>query len=254
MLDIGLFFVGIVVGGMNAIAGGGMLVGFPLMIAAGLPALVANATACVVVLPGQVGSAWGYRKYLRKVPAKYLWLLVPCVAGAAIGANLLRHTSYSRFAELVPGLILLAVALFAFQPIIKIQLHRHLHGKVKNAKPLVIIAALLFPLAIYGGYFGAGFGFVMLALLSFTKLHDLHQINGMKNVGAIGIGIASLATLYSSGLIDWHHGLVMAAGSLLGGYSGARSAQRFSSHALRITVIAIGFGAAIYLGLRTYQV
>lgn len=252
MVDIGLFFVGIIVGGMNAIAGGGMLIGFPIMIAAGLPALVANATACIVTLPGQVGSAYGYRKYLRKVPAKYLWLLVPCVAGAAIGATLLRHTSYARFAELVPGLVLLAVALFAFQPVIKLQLHQHLHGRAKNAKPLVIIALLLFPLAIYGGYFGAGFGFVMLALLSFTKLHDLHQINGLKNVGAIGIGAASLVTLYSSGLIDWHHGLVMATGSLIGGYSGAHVAQRFSSHTIRIVVITIGFIAAIYLGFRTY--
>src|SRR5438270_3938759 len=117
MVDIGLFLVGIVVGGMNAIAGGGMLIGFPIMILVGLPALVANATACVVTLPGQIGSAYGYRSYLRKVPAVYLWLLVPCAAGAAIGATLLRHTSYSRFAELVPGLILLAVALFAFQPL-----------------------------------------------------------------------------------------------------------------------------------------
>lgn len=252
MVDVGLFFVGIVVGGMNAIAGGGMLVGFPVLLAAGLPAIVANATACVIILPGQISSAYGYRKYLRNISGKYLWLLFPCTIGAAIGATLLRHTSYARFAELVPGLVLLAVALFAFQPVIKHQLHRHLHGKAKNAKPLVIIAVLLLPLAVYGGYFGAGFGFVMLALLSFTKLHDLHQINGMKNLGAIGIGLASLLILYNSGLIDWRHGLIMAGGSLLGGFGGSHVAQRFSSHTIRVVVVAIGFATAIYLGFRTY--
>lgn len=252
MVDIGLFLVGIIVGGMNAIAGGGMLIGFPVLLAAGLPALVANATACIITLPGQISSAYGYRKYLRKVPPKYLYLLIPCMVGAAVGATLLRHTSYKRFAELVPGLILLAVALFAFQPVLKLQIHRHLRGRTKNAKPLVIIAVLLLPLAVYGGYFGAGFGFVMLALLSFTKLHDLHQINGLKNLGAVGIGTASLVTLFNSGLIDWRHGIVMAIGSLIGGYSGSRVAQRFSSHTIRIVVITIGFITAIYLGFRTY--
>jgi uncharacterized membrane protein YfcA len=252
MIDFGLFVVGIVVGGMNAIAGGGMLIGFPILLAVGLPALVANATAAIITLPGQISSAYGYRKFLRKVPKSYLWLLVPCAAGAFMGATLLRNTSSKRFAELVPALILLAVVLFALQPFIKLQLHRHLHGKVKNLRPLLIIGISLFPLSIYGGYFGAGFGFVMLALLSFTKLHDLHQINGMKNLGAVAIAGTSVVTLYTSGLIDWHHGLVMAVGSLLGGYYGSRAAQKVSSHALRIVVIVIGIVTTIYLAFRTY--
>lgn len=244
--------MGIVVGGMNAIAGGGMLVGFPILLAAGLPALIANATASVVVLPGQISSAYGYRNYLRKLPRQYMWLLIPCAIGAAIGATLLRHTPNSRFEQLVPALILLAVALFVLQPFLKFHLHRHLHGKAKTFKPLLLVALILFPTAIYGGYFGAGFGFVMLALLSFTKLHDLHQINGMKNLMAVGIGAASIACLYSSGLIDWHHGLVMAAGSFLGGYYGSRAAQKVSTHTIRIVVIAIGLITTIYLALRTY--
>lgn len=252
MLDIGLFFVGVIVGGMNAIAGGGMLVGFPVLLAAGLPALVANATAGIITLPGQISSAYGYRKFLRKVPASYLWLLVPCGTGAAIGATLLRNTSSKRFAELIPVLILLAVILFAFQPFIKLHLHRHLKGKVKNIRPLLIVGISLFPLSIYGGYFGAGFGFVMLALLSFTKLHDLHQINGMKNLGAIAIAGTSVVVLFTSGLIDWRHGLVMAAGSLFGGYYGSHVAQKVSSYALRFVVIAIGILTTVYLAFRTY--
>src|SRR4051812_28877478 len=102
--DILLLFAGFIVGTMNAIAGGGMLVGFPVLLAYGLSALTANATGAVVVLPGQITSAFGYREYLRKTPRKYAWLLIPCVVGALIGAFALRHTPGDTFAEFVPWL------------------------------------------------------------------------------------------------------------------------------------------------------
>ncbi len=111
-----LFLVGIIVGIMNAIAGGGLLLGFPVLLATGMPALVANATGNFVVLPGLITSAFGYRKYLRKVPPQYLLLAIPCAIGTATGAIILRHTSFDNFQNLVPGLILFAVVLFIFQP------------------------------------------------------------------------------------------------------------------------------------------
>ncbi len=99
--DFILFFVGLLVGAMNAIAGGGMLVGFPVLLAVGIPALIANATSNIIILPGQLASAYGYRKYLREVPKQYLWLLPPCAIGAAIGALILRNTSSNHFEQLV---------------------------------------------------------------------------------------------------------------------------------------------------------
>ncbi|HET7320495.1 MAG TPA: sulfite exporter TauE/SafE family protein [Candidatus Saccharimonadales bacterium] len=252
MVDVGLFLVGIIVGVMNAIAGGGMLVGFPVLLAAGLPALAANVTANIVVLPTQLSSALGYWKYLRKLPRHYLWLLVPCIVGATIGALVLRNTSSTRFNEIVPGLILVAVALFAFQPIIKLHLDRIATTKNISTRPLLYIAVLLLPMSVYGGYFGAGFGFVMLALLSFSNLRDMHQMNGLKNLAAVGIAAASIACLFNTGLIDWHRGLVMAAGGTVGGYGGSRIAQKVSSRGLRITVIVIGTVTTLYLALRTY--
>src|SRR4051794_584121 len=114
MHDLILFFAGLIVGGMNAVAGGGMLVGFPVMLAVGIPAITANATTNIIVLPGSLSATYGYRKYLRRVPRQYLLLLIPACIGGAIGATLLRHTSPARFEQYVPALILTAVVLFAF--------------------------------------------------------------------------------------------------------------------------------------------
>ncbi len=245
--DVILFLVGIAVGGMNAIAGGGMLIGFPALLAVGMPALAANITSNIIVVPGQLASVYGYRRYLRQVPRQYLWLLLPCAAGAAIGAEILRHTSSSSFQNLVPGLIFFAVVLFAFQPVLHFHLHRHMHSRAKNNLTLVLIGLALLPLSIYGGYFGAGFGFVVLAFLGFTSLQDMHKINALKGLASITIATVSLFILFSTHLIDWHHGLIMAAGGVVGGYGGAQLAQKVSSHKVRIAVIAIGLTTAAYL-------
>jgi len=250
--DILLFLVGIVVGGMNAIAGGGMLVGFPAMLLYGMTALTANATGNVMILPGQVASAIGYRKYLRKTPKKYAWLLVPWIIGAIVGAILLRHTPNEKFAQFVPELILFAVLLFAFQPFLHNYLHKHIKTRSKRIKPLVIIGFCLLPVAVYGGYFGAGVGFLMLAFLGFTKIHDAHQMNAMKNVAATFACLACVIILAPGSFINWYVGAVMAAGSTLGGYGGAHIAQRISSHAIRVVVIVIGIITVAYLGFRTY--
>jgi uncharacterized membrane protein YfcA len=247
-----LLLAGFIVGAMNAIAGGGMLIGFPVLVALGLPPLIANATGNVVTAPGQLSSAIGYWRYLRRVPKHYAWLLVPIVAGAAAGALTLRNTSAHDFAHIIPGLVLFGVALFAFQPLLHFHLHRHLKGRTKTVLPLVLLAIAMLPLCFYGGYFGAGYGFMMLAFLGFTNLPDTHMINAMKNVSAIFVSGTSVICLYSAHLIRWRSGLVMAAGSVVGGYIGARTAQKVSSHWLRITIITIGLCAVVYLGFKQY--
>lgn len=250
MHEIVLFLAGIVVGAMNSIAGGGLLIGFPIMLALGIPPLTANATGHLAVLPGSLSAAYGYRKYIRKVDRLYMWLMLPCFVGGAIGALILRNTSNARFGEIVPWLIFFAVVLFAVQPFLHFHLHRHMHGKLKGIGPLFIIAIALFPVAIYGGYFGAGFGFIMLAFLGFSKLHDIHQMNGLKNLAGACISIVSIAFLFSAHLINWKYGLIMAAGGVVGGYYGAVLTQKISTHAIRIIVIVIGVSTAAYLGYR----
>lgn len=250
--EILLLLTGVIVGGMNAIAGGGMLLGFPVLLLAGLSPLTANVTTTIIVLPGQLTSAYGYRNYLRRLPPRYLILLIPCVIGGAAGSLLLRHTSNARFQEMVPVLILFAVLLFAFQPFLHHHLRLHITRKKRNLGSLYLIALGLLPTAFYGGYFGAGFGFIMLAFLSFTKLHDFHQINGLKNLAGLSICTVAIICLYTSHLIDWHHGLAMAAGTAIGGYAGARLSQKVPSHAVRVVVLLIGFSAAGFLAFRAY--
>jgi uncharacterized membrane protein YfcA len=252
MKEILLFVVGIVVGGMNSIAGGGMLLGYPVMLAVGMSPLVANVTGNLVLLPGQLSAVFGYRKYLRKLPRRYLVLLPSCLVGAAIGATILRHISSKQFSHLIPGLILFAVLLFAFQPYLHFHLHRHMSRRSRNIQTLLWIAAALFPVAIYAGFFGAGFGFIMLAFLSFTSLRDVHKMNALKNIAGASITFVSIIFLLTTHLFSWKLGIAMAAGNTIGGYSGARFSQRFSSHVIRILVIIIGISAAIYLAFRSY--
>lgn len=250
--EIILFLAGLIVGAMNAVAGGGLLVGFPVMLAVGLTPLSANITGHFVVLPGNISATYGYRKYIRKVPRKYLYLLIPNIAGAAIGALLLRNTTPAKFEEIIPVLVFFAVGLFAFQPYLHFHLHRHLSKRLKTLTPLVLIGLAMLPLSIYGGYFGAGYGFIMLAFLGFTKLHEVHQMNGLKNISALCISITSLVFLCSTGLINWKYGGVMALGCMIGSYYGATLTTKLSSHTLRIIIVIIGLTTAAFLAYHTY--
>ena len=250
--DIIILLVGIVVGVMNAIAGGGMLVGFPVLVALGIPPLVANVTANIITPPGMIVAAVKYRTYLRKVPKRYALILIPVVLGSLAGALVLRQTSSDHFAELVPWLVLFGVALFAFQPFIHILLHRHMHFKRTGLWPIFFICLAMLPVSFYGGYFGAGFGFMMLAFLGLGKLHEIHMLNAMKNVAGVIMSVICLVVLYSTGNIDWHVGIVMAIGTATGGYLGATVAQKISSHWLRIVVIILGFAAVAYLAFQKH--
>lgn len=239
--DLLLVLIGLVAGVINSIAGGGMILGFPALIAAGVPALNANATANIVVLPGQLASAWGYRRELSKLPRRYLWLLVPAAIGSGIGALVLRRTSGGQFEHIAPYLIVLAIALFAAQPLL------HKRGRRKKAGlPLAIIGLLVLAGSIYGGYFGVGFGFVTLAILSLAALPSLHETNGLKNLLAAAIAAVDIIVLFHGHYIHWHTGIFMAAGNVVGGYLGARNAQRVPVPVVRFAVICLGIIVAAY--------
>ncbi len=250
--DIIILLVGMVVGAMNAIAGGGMLIGFPVLLALGVPPLVANVTANVITPPGQIAAVYAYRNFLRRVPKRYLLILPFVAVGALAGALTLRSMPSNDFAGMVPLLILFGVALFAFQPALHLHLHTHMHGRKKTLLPIILIGVALLPITFYGGFFGAGYGFIMLAFLGLGKVHEVHMLAAMKNVSAILVSLISIAVLYSTGMIDWHIGMVMAAGTTVGGYLGAHAAQKVSSHWLRIVIIIVGLGAATYLAMKNY--
>lgn len=243
MTEILLLVAGFVCGVVNSVAGGGVLVVFPALLMAGVSPLSANITSNLITFPGTSSAAYASKKDLSKIPKKYFMLLIPSFLGGLIGLTLLNKTSNEIFNTIVPWLILTAVFLFAFQP----QLHRHLHRPphLRFGSPLVLVGIALFFASIYAGYFGAGFGFLMMALLGFTNIHGIFKITALKNLTAAMLGL--LGTIYFSyhGGIAWKYGLIAALGSVFGGYFGAKFFHKVSPHTVRAVVSSVGIIVAI---------
>ena len=241
------FAAAFLAGAINSVAGGGTLVSFPALIWLGLDSVTANATSTVAIWPGAVGSAWGYRRELQSAEPRFRWLIVPSLAGGLAGAVLLRWTPTSTFDRMVPYLILFATFLFMAQETVQRMLKTADPQSRRSTKWFV--GAVLFQLAvgIYGGYFGAGIGILMLAALSILGLTDIHEMNSMKVVfgGSIN-GIAALYFVFAR-MVYWPDVLIMAVAAILGGYGGAGMARKLGRTAVRRIVIAIGFGMAISL-------
>ena len=236
-----LFISAFFAGAINSIAGGGTLLTFPALIWLGLDPKVANATSTVALWPGLFGGLFGYRKELENSSQLLIRLGAVSVVGGAVGAWLLIATPSPTFARLVPLLILFATLLFMAQGTI----NRRLQLQPIAATPRVAwwVGALIFQFisAIYGGYFGAGNGILMLAALGLLGLHDIHRANGIKNF--LGICINSIAVLSFSmtHLVVWSDALLMAGGALIGGYVGASMAVRIGAGVVRRSIVVIGF-------------
>jgi hypothetical protein len=235
-------------GAMNAMAGGGTILTYPTLLFLGESAIVANATSTIALWPGAAASMWGYR---REVATHRHWLktlLVPSVVGGAIGSILLLQTPEKVFERLAPFLILFATVLFLLQGAVA-------KSSAAHAAPLSrgrLAAALLFQLgvAIYGGYFGAGIGILMLATLGFLGLGDIHAMNGLKNFFGMCINAVAAAYFIFRGAVQWPAALVMIGGAIAGGYGGARFARRIGKQKSRAAVVVIGFGIAALLFAR----
>lgn len=239
---------GVVAGAMNAVAGGGTLLTFPTLIWTGLSPIHANATNTVALVPGALAGAWGYRREMQNTESKRYVLLIPSLIGGLIGGILLRYTPPATFAALVPALILFAVILFALQEPIQ----KKLRGATVATEPQWLwgASALQLLTGIYGGYFGAGMGIMMLATLSLLGFANIHQMNGLKNL--LGTTINFTAALYFiyAGLVHWPEALVMAIGAIVGGYGGAGLARKLGAKFVRWSVIVIGVGMALSLLLK----
>jgi hypothetical protein len=243
-----LFAAAVLAGMMNSVAGGGTLLTFPSLVWAGHSPVIANATSALALVPGAIGSAYGYRREMSSAPRRFLALLIPSLIGTLIGAFLLKRTPPATFAAIVPFLVLFATMLFILQEPAQRWLKT---GNVSEhpATTAWLVGASFYQLlvAIYGGYFGAGIGILMLAVLGVMGLKDIHQMNGLKNIfGGTINGIAAVYFIFV-GLIDWPASALMAAGAILGGYGGAGIARRIGQKAVRRIVIAIGLGMTISL-------
>jgi uncharacterized membrane protein YfcA len=234
-------------GAINSIAGGGTLITFPLLIWLGLDPKVANATSTVALWPGLFGGLFGFRKELEN-SSKLLWRLgLTSVIGGAVGAWLLIWTPSPLFAQLVPFLILFATILFMAQGSINRRLR--LQPLVAEPKTSWWLGAIIFQFfsSIYGGYFGAGNGILMLAAMGLLGLHDIHRANGIKNFLGICINSIAVLSFAMTDLVVWTDALIMAGGALLGGYFGASMAVRVGQVWVRRGIVAIGF--IIFFGM-----
>lgn len=236
-----MFGAAFTAGAINSIAGGGTLITFPVLIWLGLDPKVANGTSTVALWPGLFGGLYGYRRELEHSSPILIRLGLTSIIGGAVGAWLLILTPSPVFAYLVPFLILFATLLFMGHPVLSQRLHL---GSLENSPTkLWWTGAMVFQFfsAIYGGYFGAGNGILMLAALGLLGLNDLHRANGIKNFLGICINSIAVVSFALAGLVVWQDALVMACGALAGGYFGASMAMRVGQAWVRKGVIVIGF-------------
>jgi uncharacterized membrane protein YfcA len=246
VIALAAFAAGII----NAVAGGGTLLSFPALMWMGVPPVVANATSTVAIWPGSFSGAIGFRRDLASLPRWLWWLIVPSLVGGICGAVLLLRTPEKTFEQIVPLLILAATLLLAAQEMIsrRVKLFSEAHAR---PTPGWVLFAVLFQLlvSIYGGYFGAGMGILMLAALGLMGLRDLHQMNGLKNVLAICINGVAAIYFIAHGAVVWTDVLLMAVSSILGGFAGARLAHKLGRKFVRRTVVIIGLTMTVALFL-----
>ena len=207
----------------------------------GRDAIVSNATNSVALWPGSLAGAFGFRRELSKVPRWLLLLTIPSMIGAAFGAWLLLRTPTRTFERLVPLLILVATILLATQELItrRLGVLAHAHER-PTAGWVTFVFVFQLVVAIYGGYFGAGMGILMLAALGLIGLTDMHQMNGLKNVLAVCINGVAAIYFAISGKVNWADGAIMAIAAIAGGYAGARIARKLGRKFVRVFVVAIG--------------
>jgi len=241
---VGLLVSAVAAGMMNAVAGGGTLLTFPTLLAFGTSPVVANATSTLALVIGTSGGMFGNRQYLPAIRPWISRFLPVSLLGALIGSALLTHTSNAVFGKLVPFLILFATLLFlaqgAFRKLAGAQL------EAGEGRPKFVGWAIFFQflVSIYGGYFGAGIGILMLATLGFIGMRNIYEMNTLKTLLGSLLNLVAAMWFIGAGLIDWPRCGVMTVGAVLGYFLGSYYSQRISPAAVRHLITAIGFGIA----------
>ncbi len=235
---------GFLAGAVNSVAGGGTNISFPTLLLVGLPPVQANATNAVALWPGTAGGAWGYRREIRGRHPRWFVLLVPSVLGGAVGAYLLLHLPPSFFEAIAPYLVIGSSLLVAAEPALSSRI-----GAAGAARGgvlwLVVAMAAQLLVSLYGGYFGAGTGMLLLVVLGLLGMSDLQQANGLKNLLTLGMKGAAVIYFIAAGALVWSAAVLMAVGATAGGVAGAHLARRFDARLLRWVVVVIGVAIGI---------
>jgi uncharacterized membrane protein YfcA len=244
-----LTLAAVAAGAINALAGGGTLITFPMLVAVGVPAVVSNVTNTVALCPGYFGGTLAQWNDLRGQKQR-LWLIIPAsIVGGVLGGVLLLQTGEKLFRDLVPYLILLATVLLAVQDSVRAWLTRRMAaGEGLKLEKLTWLPVGL--ASIYGGYFGAGLSVIVLSALGLTLEDNLTRLNALKQAVAFTVNIAAAIFFIFSGKVLWPAAAVMAVGALIGGVLGGRLAGKVKPSTLRWMVIGIGVVVAIIYFVR----
>jgi uncharacterized protein len=259
---------------VNAVAGGGTLLTFPALVWVLGPSatalVIANATSTITVCPGSIASAWGYRRELALTRRWILPLLIPSIVGSYFGTRLVSMRPAEEFQFLVPWLILLATVLFLLQPWIAKWIgigkrnndlsstSADCHTQSSSSpwfqqRTFVGLLAFQLVIALYGGYFGAGIGILMLSTLAMMGIQDIHHMNSLKSLLAGTINGVAVFVFAGFGKIEWRLAVPMIVASMIGGFLGAAVARKLDKNLVRHVVVAIGLTLSIYYFVRTYS-
>jgi hypothetical protein len=234
----------LIAGAVNAVAGGGTLVSFPALLLLGFPALTANVTNTIGLLPGYAGGSVAYRAELNVQRERVRFLAPISIAGAVVGAILLTRTSNHVFVAIVPWLILAACLLLLLQPMITTQIHTRRVEREQHRSPALVVTQFLS--GVYGAFFGAGLGVMMLALLGLFIRDDLQRINALKGVLSLIINLVAAVYFAFFGPVSWIAVLVMVPMSAAGGLLGVALARRLQPVVLRSVVVVFGVAFALH--------
>lgn len=247
LLEVGLLVLaGFLSGVVNAVAGGGTFITFGAMSLAGVPPIAANATSSIAQFPGYVTSTLAYWSDIRRIWKSAVALALASVLGSLLGAWILLQLENPQFSSMVPWLLLAATALFAAGPWLKPK-PREGGGETGHPVAAVLVQGVT---SIYGGFFGAGMGVMMLATLGLTQPGDYHYLNSLKNLLSNVIALVAIIVFVSGGVVAWLYALCLIPGVALGGYAGVWAAKRVPQIYVRIFVIAVGLFLAGYYFFR----
>jgi hypothetical protein len=253
MNDLWLCAAAFLAGAINSVAGGGTLLTFPALVwtlgGSAEATVLANATSTVALFPGSMAGMWGYRRDFVGTERWIRWLLGPSIVGGLLGSLLVIWLPPEWFRQLVPWLILTATLLFLLQPVIARWTGIGLPHQTPTPRLIAGIIFFQFLVAVYGGYFGAGIGILMLSSLALIGVGDIHRMNALKTLLATCINGLSFAVFITAGNIVWRYALPMTAAAIVGGYVGAHTARKLDRNLVRGVVIVIGLTlSAHYFG------
>lgn len=253
MIELMLLAAGLVAGALNALAGGGSFIAFPALLAAGVPPIMANASNTFAAMPGYASGAFGYREDILRHRDKLPGYTVVAGIFGYLGAELLLVVSNEAFNQIVPWLMLVSVLLFTFGAGLNRMIAAHATGR-RGAKlaGAVLLFALLAALSLYGGFFNAGLGIMLLAFLAVAGFTDIHAMNGLKLWISTVVAVIATARFVLSGAIDWYHGGIVLVGIVIGAYVAARVAHRIPTGVIRALVLIYASGLTAWFFYTAY--